>query len=226
VTKPRRYRAQGQILEGASYDFTAAAELVGRATFREAQPVIINVRGTHGSGKSTLMRRLMATHAAEPHEVNTRGRPVAYVMAIPKCGDVFVIGSYENPCGGCDVIQPKSDVWPLVERFAAMGHVLFEGVLISTTYGAVGHGSEYYGDQFIFAYLDTPVEVCIDRVRQRRRAKGNLKPFNPELLKQKHALIKRQVRKFAVEHGRRVVILDHLQPEAALLALLPKSPPD
>jgi thymidylate kinase len=33
---------------------------------------------------------------------------------------------------------------------------------------------------FAFAFLDTPLSTCISRVRKRRKAAGNTKPFNPE----------------------------------------------
>jgi hypothetical protein len=37
----------------------------------------------------------------------------------------------------------------------------------------------------VFATLDTPVDLCIQRVRQRRAAVGNSKPFDPSKLETK-----------------------------------------
>jgi len=36
------------------------------------------------------------------------------------------------------------------------------------------------GTHCIWAFLDTPLDVCLARVTARREAKGNTKPLNPE----------------------------------------------
>jgi hypothetical protein len=40
--------------------------------------------------------------------------------------------------------------------------------------------------QFIFLVLDTPLERCLKRIKKRREAKGNFKPFNPKPSNLKH----------------------------------------
>jgi len=68
----------------------------------------------------------------------------------------------------------------LIHFYAPRGHVFYEGLLGSEYYGKLGAASEQYGDKHVFAFLDTPIEVCIERVKARRLAKGNTNPLNEE----------------------------------------------
>lgn len=182
--------------------------------------MIINIRGTHGSGKSTIIKELLKRYTAGPAGIDAKGRPENYVFDLATGKQVYVIGSYVNACGGCDGIQPYSDIWPRVVKFAALGHVLFEGALVSSSYGNIGRDSEEYGDQFVFAFLNTPMEVCLERIRRRREAKGNDKPVNPKNTQNKYDNIQRSIPKIRDEFKRRTVILDYRRAIPQLLALL------
>ena len=65
-------------------------------------------------------------------------------------------------------------------------------------------------------FLDTPLEVCIARVEARRAAAGNLRPFNPKLLGQKHATIARLKDKF----GTRAISVSDRDATATIMRLL------
>jgi hypothetical protein len=154
--------------------------------------MLINVRGTNGAGKTTVIRELMALC---PHKliygVLGPRLPEAYLLMLPQ--PVYVLGPYLIPCGGCDRIQPFALVPPLIEKYAQRGHVVFEGLLMSTFYGEVGRLTEAHDSVVMF--LDTPLDVCIARVEARRAAAGNFRPFNPKLLIEKYnTIIKVQVR--------------------------------
>lgn len=181
--------------------------------------MIVNIRGTHGSGKSTVVRRMMAHHGAEP-ELGPKGRPLGYVLR-PRwlVRPLYVTGSYETACGGCDGIQPYAEIWPRVVRYAALGHVLFEGALVSSSYGNIGRASEAYGDEFVFAFLDTPLELCLERVAARRKARGDLRPLNPKNTEVKYWNVMASLAKIRDVFGRRVVMVNHhyAVPEVARL---------
>lgn len=154
--------------------------------------VLVNIRGTHGAGKSTAIRALMERGMFRHIIGTTFGLrcPEAYVGALPGVEqNVFVLGPYITACGGCDAIQPFELILTLLDKYAARGHVVFEGILISTCWGAVGQALERRGRDAAVLFLDTPFRTCIDRVRVRRRAGGDLRPFDPTRLKQKHARI-------------------------------------
>lgn len=189
--------------------------------------MIINIRGTHGSGKSTVVRQIIERYAGQPMMLPNQKKPAGYCM--PGAAKVqhyhfnrplYVVGPYVTACGGCDAIQPYSDIWPRVADFAQRGHVVFEGALISTNYGTIGEASEAYGDDFIFALLDTPLELCLERVRKRREAKGNMKPLNTKQTETKHRNIYNMCMKIRDQFKRRVVIIDHRKPVSQLLGLL------
>lgn len=138
---------------------------------------IVRLNGTHGSGKSTVAAKIISKLRGVPIYADgdtRRKKPLGYsVQLIQNKGKLFVVGPYETPCGGCDAIQPFADIWPRVLwGLQTHDHALFEGALVSTTFGAIGAASEAYGDSFVWAFMDTPKEKCRERVNQRRAIRG------------------------------------------------------
>lgn len=180
---------------------------------------IVNIRGTHGTGKSEIVRRILKRYDARADSEDSKGRPVDYVMDFPDGRELYVVGSYVTACGGCDGIQPYADIWPRVEKFAQRGHVLFEGALVSSSYGNIGRASEKYGDDFIFAFLDTPMDVCIERITKRRHERGNFKPLDPKNTQKKFDSIWGGLPKIRDEFKRRVVVINYKKPIPQVLGL-------
>lgn len=147
--------------------------------------MIINLRGTNGSGKSTAVKTLMSNYPFMG--ASLEGKTMVYKCSDTQFAekpDLYVLGKYETACGGCDTIKTVAEVIKLVQKYRKKGNVVFEGILISTTFGAVG---ETFGNDkdFVFAFLDTPLDECIKRVLSRRKEAGNKKPFNPKGLTDK-----------------------------------------
>jgi hypothetical protein len=155
---------------------------------------VINVRGTSGSGKTTVIRGVMGAGVTtklfgEPEPDGslfgkTPTTPEAYRVEPqhqpPDGRPFFVIGSYEAVCGGCDAIHTQDEICARVRRYAAQGHVLMEGLLMShlfSRYAALDR--ELQPTPYIWAFLDTPLELCIERVEKRRRERFAKKPLNP-----------------------------------------------
>jgi hypothetical protein len=173
--------------------------------------MLINLRGTSGAGKSTIVRALMA-QCSHKAIYGALGRlPEAYALC---AGQAFVIGPYTTECGGCDRVLPFALVPQLIQRYAQQGHVVFEGLLISTCYGVIGRLLEAHDSRLLF--LDTPLEVCIARVEARRRAAGNFRPFNPKLLIEKYNTITRLKGKF----GSRAMSVSARDASATIMRLL------
>jgi len=97
---------------------------------------------------------------------------------------VYFIGAYTNVCGGCDTIPTQDMACSLVRHFSQFGHVIFEGLLMSHLFARYAALYEELCEEnnipFIFAYMDTPLEICIERVKERRLEKGNTKELNPQ----------------------------------------------
>ena len=136
---------------------------------------IVRLNGTHGSGKSTVATKIMKYLNTIPIGSEGKKRPDGYIVTLPQGSSrkLFIVGPYETACGGCDAIQPFAAIWPTVEWAAKRGfHVLFEGALVSTTFGAIGEASREYGKNFVWAFMDTPLETCRERVNGRRAQRG------------------------------------------------------
>lgn len=141
--------------------------------------MILNIRGTHGSGKSTMVLKLLKQFPHVATDLNPRGRPNNYKVKLPGVKKpLFIVGPYETACGGCDAVQPYDLIWPRVEQFALTGHVLFEGALVSSSVGNIGRAMAERKD-CVLGFLDTPLEVCLERIAARRQARGDERPLNP-----------------------------------------------
>jgi len=142
--------------------------------------MIIKLHGTSGSGKTTAVRELMDLASSVMPIHYGRKKPEAYrldagVGTMP----TYVLGSYDNTCGGVDTIPSTTELIDLVGKYKNQGHLLFEGLLVSTYHGGLGS----YLDRMteipkVWAFMNTPIDECVERVRQRRLAAGNTKPFN------------------------------------------------
>lgn len=179
-------------------------------------PLIINVRGNSGSGKTYLTRQFMATgkiHSA-PEEPD--------VFMYWKDTRWYILGRYTNTCGGCDTIKTQVEIIERVQRYTKMGaNVWLEGLIMSTIYGTVGGYSERFGDRWVFAYLQPPIDVCLSRIYQRREEAGNTKPLNEANTRARvHSIESSRLK--CIDRGRRVVDLDWHKPLPQLLKIIRK----
>lgn len=141
---------------------------------------IINLRGTSGSGKTTIVRNILS-HGNWVKWNDPDGKKIwGYINLDLKWA---IVGSYENTCGGCDTIRTQDETEQRIEFLLDWElNVLFEGLLISTLSSRWEKFAKRVADKadVIFYYLDTPVEECLRRVQARRQAAGNNRPFNPK----------------------------------------------
>lgn len=150
--------------------------------------MLISLRGTNGSGKGTVINAFFAENKAKPiHGILGPRLPEAYEVRVAKVAKpVFVLGPYQVPTGGCDRILPFDLIPEMITRYAKRGHVLFEGVIVSSVYGQVGKLMEGYKDQAVMLFLDTPLEVCVERVGLRRGKRADSRPFDSTNLARKY----------------------------------------
>lgn len=169
--------------------------------------MLVKLHGTSGAGKSTVARGLMA-RGSEVIPIGPDGRPEAYRVASPGRRSLFVLGSYANDCGGMDTISEVDTQIGMIHHYARLGDVFYEGLLMSTYYGKLGQAMEQYGNDHVWAFLDTPMELCIERVKARRLAKGNTKPLNEENTRKRARPIDSLARRLLLQN-RRVLTIDH-----------------
>lgn len=143
---------------------------------------IVNIRGCNGSGKTTIVRRFL--DKLPSHALGGKpSKPAGYQVDASAWGimtPVFIVGSYENTCGGTDGISTQEEIAERTVKAYGYGHVLVEGLLMSKS-SAGGHVAPILKEHgAIFGFLDTPWDVCLERVLSRREAAGNEKVFDPE----------------------------------------------
>lgn len=140
--------------------------------------MIINIRGTSGSGKTTVVRKIMNSAGEEQlHHIEGRKRPLAHVF--PDL-NLVVMGSYETTCGGCDTISKFDDCYETICKFSKEGRdVIYEGLRQSSDVKRI-KWLKKQGCEVVAITLTTSLEECLEAVRQRRLARGNTKPLNPE----------------------------------------------
>ena len=176
--------------------------------------MILNIRGTHGSGKSWVVHQLLEMGHAP---ILLDNAVLGY--HIPRLG-LAIVGRYSNVCGGCDGIKSADEVVARVQQFSQeYKHVVFEGILVSHTFGRYSQLDAELPD-FWFLFLNTPLATCISRVKARRLAKGNHKPLNPtNVIKDWHNVWK-GVRAKCEEAGHNVKVLDWRDPMPTILEML------
>lgn len=182
----------------ADFKFPRALERPSAA--KRCRAKIVNIRGTNGAAKSTLVRKFLDTYNGQALR-GPGGKIRGYVCrAKPEYGfqrDIYIIGSYETPTGGCDGVKTQDEVCDRVREFAAFGDVLYEGLIVSglfRRYNALA--DELTQHQHIFGFLDTPLQKCIDQTVARRALRAAVKrttarPFDPDksLTRKYHAIL-------------------------------------
>lgn len=184
--------------------------------------MIIKLHGTSGSGKSTLANMLLEAGACTDLPLMGR-RPEGYRVDIATLKKpLFVLGPYETACGGLDALGNADDHIALLLKYGPQGHVFYEGLLQSGFYGRIGKASEQFGDDHVFAFLDTPLQTCLDRIVERRKEKGNTKPFNPENTVDKFDAINKLKLKLGREYKRPVIVIDYTRAFDEIMLLYEK----
>jgi hypothetical protein len=146
--------------------------------------VIVQVRGSSCSGKSSVVTRLLRDYP--PVDKLYEGgwnklRPKLTAQLLP--GDLAVLGGYSatTKTGGLDAFSSGTTqkVWEWLHWHCLRHkHVLFEGLMASLV---IGRSEELWrtlqeerapGLPVVFAFLDTPVNVVLPRLLVRNNGQG------------------------------------------------------
>jgi hypothetical protein len=142
---------------------------------------IINPRGTGGSGKTELARRILSAYGwpgagqVQPIHRAGRERPVAYRLRHPGGGrPLLVLGHYERSSGRCDTIPAAhggpEEIFRLADSGAAGGHdVLLEGSAWSVEHIRSARLARRH--RLHVLALATPPERAARNLAARRRAR-------------------------------------------------------
>lgn len=132
--------------------------------------MIISLRGTNGSGKSTIVRKVMRLYGLVIKiQYPGRQRPYGYVLHSRSTyiKPLFVPGHYEIANGGVDTLKSLDEAYDLILKHHRMGfHVLYEGKNMSD--GATRIAEIYAARHSVaVALIDEPLKKCVAAVRKR-----------------------------------------------------------
>lgn len=134
--------------------------------------MIIQIRGTSGSGKTWIVNRLMRCYEFKPIVSKSKEIKGYYCKDL----NLFIVGKYTVACGGCDTIKSQDEVCKRIHKAAKNGwNVLFEGLICSHIAARYAGLHKQYSEQGIpvrFIFLDTPLEECRKNINTRRAKKG------------------------------------------------------
>jgi energy-coupling factor transporter ATP-binding protein EcfA2 len=140
---------------------------------------ILNIRGTSGSGKSTLARTVMSLYPVIKRQfVERRRHPISLLLSgAANRRPLFVLGDYGTACGGGDTVSNRDQAFQLLTQARDRDFdVLFEGLVHSDEVRRTV--ALFRGQPGLVVQLNTAIELCIERVRQRRAVAGNFRPLN------------------------------------------------
>ena len=179
--------------------------------------IAIKLHGTSGSGKSWVAHQLLGRYPNSSHpEGFTRVDVPRDMLPQP----LIILGKYDTNCGGMDTMTAGEGI-ALFKKCALLDYnIFYEGLLQSEYWGKIGSELEFF--PHIYAFMDTPIEVCIERVKARRLAKGNTKPLDETNTRDRVRKIDNLRRKLNSQ-GKRVALINHEHPLEDLLELYAQS---
>lgn len=182
-------------------------------------PLLVNIRGTNGSGKSTIP--ISMKDDPDMYEVTRpyQGKPKKILTVFPTYKWV-ALGDYNNPTGGLDKFPNKAFtekvLYYALKKFPEY-NILMEGILAATTYSTYAdlfrRVQESYGIQPVVYYLMPPVETCIERIKKRNGGKE----FKENLVRDKYRMMERGIEKFKNAGEFPVVVVDNSNVDKTLV---------
>jgi adenylate kinase family enzyme len=154
--------------------------------------MIVNVRGTSGSGKSMLVRTVRDQYPfTTPYHISGRKQPIRYLHEKANHRSLTVIGHYETACGGCDTVSGMDYIYELIHDAVGRDEdVIFEGLIVASDVKRCINLMEI--SQLLVIELNTPLEECVAGIQSRRDERGDDRILNPKNTISKMRAIEKQ----------------------------------
>lgn len=153
--------------------------------------MIVNLRGTSGSGKSTIVRVLMEKYKLKEPHFATRKQPMSYTLYRDNGPNLFVPGHYQTQCGGCDTLNGMDLIYSMLHAaLDAKNDIIYEGLIVASDTKRCISLKER--SSLIVIELTTPLEVCLAGIQARRDARGDDRPLSDKNTKAKMGQIATQ----------------------------------
>lgn len=164
--------------------------------------MITNLRASNGGGKTTIYHWLIDNHEHEPlYSPNFRTQQEHKPRVFRLTGDLYCVGRYAAGADGIGFAALQD----LVRAFGRRGHVIFENVMVSANISSwLPIRREFPDVPWIWATLDTPQDVCLQRIYGRNGGK----PIKEEPIKAHYRRVRRMHDQLT-ELGEQTVLIDH-----------------
>lgn len=133
--------------------------------------MLIQIRGTSGSGKTWVVQNIMNSHKFK--KVTNNEEIMGYYC---KELNLFLVGKYETACGGCDSIKSQDEACSRIRKALNRGwNVLFEGLIcshIAERYASLYKECVGAGIEVRYIFLKTPFKTCVENINIRREKAG------------------------------------------------------
>ena len=200
--------------------------------------MIIQLRGTSGSGKSTIVRSLLDggydSHSLgdeldelmPTHLVMSRRQPIGHIVRKREfTKPIYILGHYHTPCGGCDTLGGFGNDW--IYSFAEIlhnngYHVVMEGLIIAVDRRL---SSDFLKRKVSYQTLELnlSVEECVKSVIERRAKKGKDGNFNRKSLESRILTISNIHKRLETEYGVKIFRGNREQVKNRMYQLLTES---
>lgn len=137
--------------------------------------LVVQIRGTSGSGKTWVVKQVMASLGYWQPVMSPIGNYPLYNLSENR---VAVLGVYGKVDRGCDRLGSAHTIYDLA-RSLLEDHadaVLAEGLLLSND---VKWTVQLRDFDLRVLFLSTPLDVCLRQLESRREQSGNKRPHNP-----------------------------------------------
>lgn len=136
---------------------------------------IIQIRGSNGAGKTTIVRQFVQRNNLEIKSVSVKGKET--FISTNKEGSIVVLGRYDKKTGGCDLYESTDHVlntimWAMVNLKPKI--IVFEGMIYSLSYRFATKVSDFvkkYNYKYVALSLYTEPNVVLDRIYKRNGGK-------------------------------------------------------
>lgn len=184
---------------------------------------IINLRGTSGSGKSYIVRHIMAQyHTRVPEMVPGRKQPLAYTCSRVGWPSLYVVGHYETACGGADTIGYSANsrlldydgelrggldlIYHMIHNATLRKeNVIFEGLIVASDTARCINLKKT--NDLMVVGLSTTLKDCMASIQDRRDARGDDRPLSSKNTEAKFKALLTQRARFR-EAGVNFQVLD------------------
>lgn len=174
---------------------------------------VFDIRGTCASGKSTLVRNILKRYENELKL--DEDIPYHFIPELNLC----VLGRYDKRGSGVDNIKGSDRLQAFMKKKLCNHNVMLEGVIISHVFARWNDMASSKDWNYRFFHINTDLEVCIDRVKQRRLERGDKRPFKPDNVIRFSKQTSKTIGKLK-EEGRWVMVLNNPTKKEAYKAVM------